>query len=206
MLSKMRTQIWLMISLFALLIVSCASPAEDLPTAEPTPSPSAAPPPQALASSEDMIEPGDLIGEMVVTEAESWNWSNNLHELCVLPGEKVEDRSERGKVVTDINCQLYPGTKILLTCSGVIADPEFGEDLDTMWPKLKTRMMIDGQEVDLTTFGWIDFQDDESNNQTRTLNVQLENLTKGMHTVFCTTEYPGEDTYETTLHFDVKWD
>ena len=52
MFNKTRNLIWLMISLFAVLIVSCA------------PSPSSKTP-QAPADSEDMIKPGDMIGEMV---------------------------------------------------------------------------------------------------------------------------------------------
>lgn len=178
----------------------------DLMVAEPTPASFETAPSQAPVGSEDMIKPGATIGEMVVTEAGAWNWETNLWALCEQPGEKVEDRSEEGKVVVDVNCQLYPGTKILLTCSGVTADPELGEDLDTKWPKLKTRMLIDGQEVDLSSFGWIDFQDLESEEQIRTLNVRLENLTQGMHIVFCAHEYPGENTHETTFYFDVNWD
>jgi len=145
-----------------------------------------------------------MIGEMVVTEAGAWNWDTNLWALCDQYGERVEDRSEEGKVVGEVNCQLNPGTMILLTYGGVNADPELGEDLDTEWPKLKTRMLIDGQEVDLSSFGWIDFQDFQSEQQTRTWNVRLKNLTRGMHTVFCANEYHGDDTYETTYYFDVN--
>jgi hypothetical protein len=133
MLNKTGNIIWLMISLFAVLIVSCAAPAADAPTADAALPPSITAPPQAPAGSEDMIEPGDMIGEMVVTEAGAWNWDTNLYSLCEQRGEKVEDRSEESKVVVDVNCQLYPGTHILLTCSGVTADRWPGSRFALLW-------------------------------------------------------------------------
>ena len=124
-----------------------------------------------------------------------------MYSRCEEHGEWAEERSAEGKVVIEVNCTLEPGTAILLSCGGVEADPKLGEDLDTEWLKLKTRMQIDGREVDMSSFGWVDFQYQQ---QVRTWNVQLENLTPGMHTFYCENEYAGEGIYESTFYFNVQ--
>ena len=203
--NKVRNLIWLLFVLFTIPIVSCTVPTIDAPAADASLSSLSEDQRQGFERAEDMINPGDTIGGMVVTEAGAWDWDTNLYSRCEEHGERLEDRAEEGKVVTETTCQLEPGTEILLNCSGVYADPALGEDLDTNWSKLKTRMLIDDQEVNLNAFGWIDFQSQLSERLlVRTLDVKLENLTPGMHTVFCAEEYPGEDSHENTYHFDVQ--
>ena len=79
---------------FVLLFVSCATPEAQAPAAEPPPldkEPAKAPPDEALSDSaepdqDDMLNPGDMIGEMEITMAEAWDWENNLFSLCVEGG------------------------------------------------------------------------------------------------------------------------
>jgi hypothetical protein len=86
--NKISNLIWLLLSgLFAALFVSCAAPAVDA-----TMSPLTNAQTQLSEGAEELIKPGDTIGEMVVTEAGAWNWDTNLYSRCEEHGEKVEDR------------------------------------------------------------------------------------------------------------------
>lgn len=153
------------------------------------------------AEKQEMLVPGDRIGEMVITEAEAWDWSTNLYSRCEGPGDRSEERAEDGTVIIEVTCQLEPETEILLSCGGAMADPELGEDLDTEWSELQTEMMIDGREIDMSSFGWVEY---EYKGPIRTWNVQLENLTPGMHTFYCRNEIADGDVYENSFHFDVR--
>jgi len=147
MLYKTRNIIWLIISLFAVLIVSCAAPAADVPTVEPTLSPSTTAAPLTPAGSEDMIEPGDMIGEMVIRTAKDESETEPaIWDYCDM---FLAELSEAKKVECVIPFQPHyflPG--------GVVESDQ--EQLNALWESLTFKISINGQPIDLDSFGTID--------------------------------------------------
>ena len=88
-----------------------------------------------------MLVPGDKIGEMVITEAEAWDWSTNLYSRCEGPGDRTEETLEDGTVVIEVTCQLAPGLDILFSCGASAGSAQgcFG--------RLSTRLLRQAQHL-----------------------------------------------------------
>ena len=122
--------IWLWIVFTAVLLVSCGAAEVGEQTVEQSP-----------AGSDDMLVPGDKIGEMVITEAEAWDWSTNLYSRCEGPGDRTEETLEDGTVVIEVTCQLAPGLDIVLSCGASAGSAQgcFG--------RLSTRLLRQAQHL-----------------------------------------------------------
>jgi hypothetical protein len=135
MFNKTRNLIWLMISLFAVLIVSCS------------PSPST---PQAPADSENMIKPGDMIGEMVVRKAADESEARRfLKDLCgwedLALAELSEDKS--------VECIIAYEPAVFMGYG--MEEPNL-DKLNEYWANLTWEISINGRPLDLEAFGTID--------------------------------------------------
>ena len=96
-------------------------------------------------SSDEMINPGDKVGDFLITtgDNESVTFLANIH--CPL------DQSTGIK-----SCELPVGTKLNVSSSIYDDDPNSGETLDESWSGSTFEMLIGGRPVNLQAFGSID--------------------------------------------------
>jgi hypothetical protein len=92
--------------------------------------------------SEGMINPGDNIGNFLITtgDKEGVTYTSLIH--CPESGDKQ-------------TCELTVGTKVNVSW-GIYGDTNSGKDLDTVWSEHTYEMVIEGRPVNLQAFGSID--------------------------------------------------
>ena len=176
--------------LFAGMLVSCAMPSPGLPTATSTPVPPsarlAAIPFTATPTTVHMIEPGDNIGDMVVTNGQR----DSATEIWLFCDPYLFDPG-----VFTRECEV-PAMQNLQIGYGTFADTS--EELNTLWETITWELTLDDHQVDLSAFGTFD-QDDEIDGpvKVRMWNVVLDQLTPGTHTLRYLFDEFGE--------YDVTW-
>ena len=84
--------IYTILILVLLLLASCTVPAP--PTISPT-SLSSGDTATQSSGTEDMLEPGDMVGEMQFNIAPEWDWDRNFHGLCDQDNIKEVGRMHR---------------------------------------------------------------------------------------------------------------
>lgn len=96
-------------------------------------------------SNEEMINPGDKIGDILITigEGEDIIFVTKLH--C--PFDKNTQTE---------SCEQPVGTKVNVS-NGIFADPSIQKTLDELWSEQTYEMFIEGHPVNLQAFGSIDF-------------------------------------------------
>lgn len=143
--------------LFSVLLVNCRPPASVLPTATPTP----------VRRIKGMIEPGDKIGDMVVTFGLNYN-VKSIWDYCDPVGNHLE-------------CEVPPMSKLFI---GQGSWSRTTQDMEEEWKSSKCELILDGQPLDLPAFGTHDYiVDMDGSAYFRMVNVVLEQPTLGTHTL-----------------------
>jgi hypothetical protein len=131
----------------------------------------APPSPTAMA----LLKPGDHIGDMIVTNQEPASGSEELATFCANVPSATSTPNIDTKACSDvprgITLQLGPGWYSATQ-----------QELENSWSATRWQIFIDGQELDLTSFGTQD-SDREEGGRVRVWQVWLENLTPGKHSV-----------------------
>lgn len=112
----------IVITLIACMLVSCTS---------------------ATSDNQAMIEPGDKIGNFLVTTGDAENTTYSFNLNCVQQGDK-EEYTCKAKTDKQINVS-----------SGVYNENPNG-NLESVWSSLKYQLFIEGRPVNLQAFGTID--------------------------------------------------
>lgn len=176
MLNKIQNLLPLIISLFTVSLVSCSASA----AVQPTP--------------EDMVVPGDKIGEMVITAVDVFQGDNHLGLYC------PDDWPEVAPNTREVDCEAYPGDQIQVDCLGWWADSI--EELDELWPTSTWRLTIDDQVIDLPAFGTAEAYRSDINKHVRFWNVLIEAITPGTHVIVCE-ETVGDEHFTARATFSV---
>ena len=97
-------------------------------------------------SAEGMINPGDKIGDFLITtgDGEDVIFVTQLH--CPF------DNSTQTE-----SCEQPVGTKVNVS-QGIFADPSIEKTLDELWLEQTHEMIIEGRPVNLQAFGSVDFK------------------------------------------------
>ena len=98
---------------------------------------------KSTPQSAEMINPGDKIGDFLITTGGVEGVKNYWDLGC----DEGESKS---------SCRVPVGTKVN-TSWGIYADASKGEDLETKWAGHTYEMVIDGRPVNLKAFGYVDF-------------------------------------------------
>jgi len=144
-------------------------------------------PPTATSTMVQTIEPGDKIGDMLVTNGQ-WDSATEIWLFCdplvIEPGVFTRE------------CEV-PEMKNLQIGYGIFAETK--EELDALWATFTWELFLDGHPVDLSAFGTFD-QDDVLDGpvKLREWNVVLDQVTPGIHTLRYVSAESGES-------FDVTW-
>ena len=117
-------------------------------------------------TSKSMIQPGDKIGDMIVSNDLEIGIPN-LNEICTF-SQLTTDTCEISGNLSKLGVSTAWGEKSQ-------------EDLEEKWPKLSWKVTIDGYPVDLEKFGTFDMEID--NMKYRAWNIAITNPTKGKHEV-----------------------
>ena len=96
--------------------------------------------------SSDLIRPGDLVGDFLVTTGEEGNFTYGFDVDC---SEEVSGQE------TNQSCKLEVGEIINIT-TGIYDDTSSGK-LDEYWSNSNYQLFIEGQPVDLTAFGTVEY-------------------------------------------------
>ena len=171
--------------LFVFILVSCTSPA-----------------PEYI---EGMINLGDEFNGIVFTTIDEYDNDIVTHSYCGWePKEKVEEVIDNITYRTPyFECAASPGDPIFLGCVS-LAEGYNTDDLDGDWDKQKVEFTFDNQEVNLSSFGSLDFIDNNGN-PGRAWNVLVDGITPGMHTLHCIREL-NDIVVDATFDFTVSND
>jgi len=101
--------------------------------------------PQPTESS-DLIRPGDMVGEFLVTTGEEGNFTYGFDADC---SEEVNGQE------TKQSCKLTVGEIINITTG--IYDDSFSGKLDEYWSNSNYQLFMEGRPVDLTAFGTVEY-------------------------------------------------
>jgi len=114
-----------LVTLFVIILGACAKTAPEI--------------------SEGMINPGDKIGDFLITtgDGEDVIFVTKLH--CPFDSSTETE-----------SCEQPVGTKVNVS-QGIFADPSIGKTLDELWSEQTHEMIIDGRPVNLQAFGSVDF-------------------------------------------------
>jgi len=96
-------------------------------------------------SSDEMINPGDKIGDFLITT------ENGEDVIFVTKLHCPFDNSTQTE-----SCEQPIGTKVNIS-QGIFADPSIGKTLDELWSEQTHEMFIEGRPVNLQAFGSVDF-------------------------------------------------
>jgi hypothetical protein len=99
----------------------------------------------ASEASEEMINPGDKIGDFLITtgDGEDVIFVTKLH--CPFDSSTETE-----------SCEQLMGTKVNVS-QGIFADPSIGKTLDELWSEQTHEMIIESRPVNLQAFGSVDF-------------------------------------------------
>jgi len=96
-------------------------------------------------SGDEMINPGDKIGDFFITTG------NGEDVIFVTKLHCPFDNSTQTE-----SCEQPIGTKVNVS-QGIFADPSIGKTLDELWSEQTHEMFIEGRPVNLQAFGTVDF-------------------------------------------------
>lgn len=159
---------------------------------------------QTSATSVEMIEPGDKIGEMTVEQSTEIPYQR-IWQFC----DQGPDEQEPYSLITD--CEV-PSVSSLDISIGWFAKES---KLVPNWDAMTWELYIDGYQIDLESFEWFeyDFLAKGENNKQRAWIITLKNLSPGKHTLrqVWTSDIAIDDgwnvyqpgTYEKDVHFTV---
>ena len=167
----MKKLIWLKLAtLFAMILVACAKPISPtaaptpiLPTATPTLAPSLMP-----ESAGGMINPGDRVGNMILTIGPG----KGVTEIWQFCDPYV---TEPGVITRECN---VPAQNILIGYGDVASTIE---ELDAGWLSTTWELFLDDQPISLPAFGTFDQENEDG--ILRLWNVVLEQPEPGVHTL-----------------------
>jgi hypothetical protein len=122
-----------------------------------------------------LLKPGDHIGDMIVTNQEPASNSEELGTFCAQVPSATSTPNLDTKACTDV-----PRGITLRIGPGWFSATQ--QELESSWSAVQWQIFIDGQELDLASFGTED-SDREEGGRVRAWRVWLENLTPGQHSV-----------------------
>jgi len=156
-------------SAFVLLVViltACETPSQISPTNAPT---------QTQISANDLIRPGDKVGEMTLESGPSFHYYR-FFETCDFDWNIKEPHS-----------QTVENTLPELTVVGInFGWPAHATKIETLWKAISWELYVDDHPTALDQFGWedIEFFDPTGTEVTyRSWNIILKNLSAGRHTI-----------------------
>ncbi len=156
----------------ALTLSACTAPTPVTPTVIPTSIPPTVTPTPTSPVMLDMIEPGERIGDMVLTTAQDEGGAEpQLFDFC----DPYITESDPAVITRECEVPVMP---YYFIGYGIFADTT--SELDTLWSTIAWELIVDGHPVDLAAFGTIDL---DWGKQYRVLNVVLANPTPGEHTI-----------------------
>ena len=126
----------------ALLFASCSAPAAEELAQVPLE--------VSAPRQEQMLNPGDRIGEMEITTADMWDTDIDIFSLCIEGNAENEALREEDRDVYEYSCDLDTGAQLIFSCIGVVAEAD--ENLDELWSRLESEMILDGRpSFDITS-------------------------------------------------------
>jgi hypothetical protein len=130
-------------------------------------------------TTKDMIALGDTVGEMRFTRIDEYDGLFGLEIYC------DDDNPEQiGQSVQEYACETVEGSRVFLNCLGAYADST--DELDKIWEDVTWSMTVDGQPVDLPSFGTVDMVAYwDSDVPIRSWSVVIENVSAGQHEIIC---------------------
>jgi len=96
--------------------------------------------------SSDLIRPGDMVGDFLVTTGEDGNFTYGFNVDC------SEEGSEQK---TNFSCKSTVGEVVNIT-TGIYDDTKSGK-LDEYWSNSNYQLSIEGRSVDLQAFGTVEY-------------------------------------------------
>jgi len=185
---KLRTALFVFVILTASLLLSCAAPATT-PTISPTKLPNI-PPTMSSTASSSSLQPGAVIGEMLLEIAQGEASEPDIFNHC----SPLIAESDPNVIVRTCN---VPEIPYIFIGYGDIGDSIDG--LNASWNTETWQLYFDGYAVDLPAFGFFDA--DSDGYKTRFWNVAINNLTPGEHTLRYVISF-----MDTSLEpYDITW-
>lgn len=127
----------------------------------------------------DRIDPGDVINGMTFTTDDQFDYDNDLNSYCGYERMEETDTSSYDECTAAAGNRLFFGN-----CLGI--GKETTEELDLAWENLESpNITFDGQDLNLSAFGYLDFELPESELTARVVNAVVENISAGNHTIEC---------------------
>lgn len=130
---------------------------------------------QLLKGREQVVNPGDKIGTMIVEQGSPTLPYPYIWQFC----EYVPDEHEAAVSTTECNVPLMSGLDIVFGWLG--KETKFA----TNWDAMTWKLYIDGYKVDLEAFDWFEFDYPAhgENNKERRWIIDLKSLSPGRHTL-----------------------
>ena len=148
-------------------------------------------------SSIDLIEPGDMVNDMVIVKSDLQS---------ALEGETLLEHycwEEFDVNKVEITCEADHGDFLFLNCLGITEYTT--EDLDVRWEKTPWELTIDGETVDLPEFGPVEQPSYyQPGKIVRVWGVAIENLTAGTHKIVCKETFEGAATVTVNIFVTVS--
>lgn len=143
-----------------------------------------------LNSTQEMIKPGDQLGEMTIEQSTQVPYQN-LWWFCDILPDEFEPFTFSNE------CDIPPIT-VLDISIGWLAKASI---IEANWEEMEFKASIDGRELDLNSFEWFETEYPQhiENNVSRTWTITIKNLSPGKHTFSqsWTSSNPIDDGYNT---------
>jgi len=135
---------------------------------------------------EGMINPGDDMDGMVFTPIDEIDWDISLQFFCDFESLQETDTS------STLACFALPGDPVFFgNCNGVGYNTP--EEADKLWQEFRLEVTFDGQAINLSPFGFLDFEPTDADvKYARMWNLMVEHITPGTHIVQCKEKADGE--------------
>jgi hypothetical protein len=121
-----------------------------------------------------LLKPGDHLSDMVVTNQKPASRYEGIAAFCDVPSDSSTPTS------ITITCSDVPRGTILDIGWGWLSATQ--QELENAWSAMRWQIIVDGQELDLASFGTQD-TDREGGGRIRAWQAWLEEPTPGKHTV-----------------------
>ena len=136
---------------------------------------------------EEMINLGDEFDGMLFTTDVEVDMFRIVNAFCGWEPKEITEELTDGITYRTLyfECAASPGERIFFgNCVG-LTEGFNTEDLDADWIKQKTEMTFDDQAVNFSSFGSLDFNDENMGGVGRNWNVMVENIAPGTHRIYC---------------------